>query len=264
MENIERWTRHSPMSDIGRYGAAVAELPSGVSALNSIVQGVIIHGDWLSAYGVDECRFERVSRETLPVVDRLAFILERDARPLTIRRPPALRTVGTCRDFALMLCAFLRSKGIAARVRCGFADYLSDGWEDHWVCEYWDRETQGWHLSDAQLDEILKEKCRVEFDPSDTPRHQFMTAGQAWTACRAGKRDPDRFGHGEMKGMWFVKVNVVRDHYAINNSVTSTWDAWRAAPKSKRLVSDRDWALLDDLAACPEQLVVDAGPDWSV
>jgi hypothetical protein len=263
MDNVKQWISHSAMSDPGRHEAAMAELPSTVSALNRVVQGVLIHSDWLSAYGVDESRFAGVSRETLPIAARLALIFENDAGALVTRRPPALRSVGTCRDFALMLCAILRSKGIPARLRCGFADYLGDGWEDHWVCEYRDRETQSWRLSDAQLDEVLKENRRIAFDPSDTPRHSFMTAGQAWTACRAGKCDPDRFGHGQTRGLWFVKVNVVRDHYVINNKEISVWDSWRAVPKSKRVVLDQDWALLDDLAACPEQPIVDVSPDWA-
>jgi Transglutaminase-like superfamily len=263
MENPERWIRHSPMSDTRRYSSAVAELPSSVSALNGVVQGVIIHTDWLGAYGVDESQFDRVSRETLPVDERIALILNSDAHALTVRRAPARRAIGTCRDFALMLCAFLRSKRIPARVRCGFANYLADGWEDHWVCEYWDQATKRWCLSDAQIDGVLKEKCRITFDPADTPRHSFVTAAQAWTACRAGEGEPNRFGHGETKGLWFVKVNVMRDHYAINNRETSAWDAWRAAPKSKRVVSDRDWALLDNIANCPEQPLADVNPDWS-
>jgi Transglutaminase-like superfamily len=262
MENVERWISHSAMSDTGRHAQTIAALPSGVSALNGVVQGVIIHSDWLSAYGLDASRFDRVSRDTLPVAERLALILDSDARALDISRAPARRTVGTCRDFALVLCALLRSKGIPARVRCGFADYLTTDWEDHWVCEYWDWEAQCWRLSDAQLDEVLQEKCRIAFDPSDTPRHQFMTAGQAWTGCRAGKLDPDRFGHGAVKGLWFVKVNVLRDHYAVNNRETSVWDSWRAAPKSKQIVGEQDRALLDKLAARLEQPMVDVEPDW--
>jgi Transglutaminase-like superfamily len=263
MENIERWIGHSAMSDPRRHAPAIAELPSRVSALNGVVQGVIIHSDWLSAYGLDESRFDRISRDTLPVAERLALVLHDDAPAFAVRRAPAQRTVGTCRDFALMLCALLRSKGIAARLRCGFADYLGEGWEDHWVCEYWDQQAQGWRLSDAQLDEVLQEQCKITFNPADTPRHQFMTAGQAWTACRAGKCDPDRFGHGQTKGLWFIGVNVVRDHYAVNNRETSAWDAWRAAPRSRRVVSDQDRALLDNLAFAPEQPVVDFNPDWA-
>lgn len=262
MENLEQWVRHSAMSDISRHAAAVAELPSDIGALNSVVQGVIIHSDWLGAYGVAESEFDSISRETLPMAERLTLVLERDARALAERRPPERRSVGTCRDFALMLCAFLRSQRIPARLRCGFAAYLiDDGWEDHWVCEYWDQRTQCWRLSDAQMDEVLSERRKIAFDPSDTPRHLFMTAGQAWTACRAGECDPDRFGHGATKGWWFAGVNVVRDHFAINNREISEWDTWRAAPKSRRVISD--WALLDDLAGRPEQPVADLNPGWS-
>ena len=263
MENVDRWISHSAMSDTGRHHAAVTELPSGIGALNSIVQGLIIHTDWLGAYGVEESQFDRVSRETLPVADRLGLVLERDPGGFTARRPPELRTIGTCRDFALMLCGLLRSKGISARLRCGFADYFNEGWEDHWVCEYWDEPTRQWHLSDAQLDELLKAKRNIGFDPADTPRLRFMTARQAWIACRAGKFDPGRFGHGAVKGLWFIGVNVVRDHYAINNREISAWDSWRAAPESKRVVSDEDGALLDKLAERPEQPIVEVGPDWT-
>jgi hypothetical protein len=137
-----------------------------------------------------------------------------------------------------------------------------DGWEDHWVCEYWDPQSDSWHLSDAQIDALLKEKCRIAFDPADAPRQQFMTAGQAWTACRAGACDPERFGHGPVKGLWFVGVNVARDHYAVNNRETSVWDTWRAAPEAKRIIADRDLAWLDRIAVCPAQAMVEVRPDW--
>lgn len=262
MEDVARWTGHSAMTDLGRYDALVAELPSRVDALSGVVQGVLIHTDWLDAYGVDISEFDGASRNTLPIAERLSLVLERDARAIPVARPPARRTVGTCRDFALMLCAFLRGKGIAARLRCGFADYLTDGWEDHWVCEYWDRDALAWRLADAQMDEVLRTQCRIAFDPADVPGRAFMTAGQAWTACRAGKCDPDRIGHGALRGLWFVKVNVVRDHYAINNREISAWDSWRGAPASRRVVSDADIALLDSLAIRPEQPVVEVAPDW--
>jgi hypothetical protein len=181
---------------------------------------------------------------------------------LRAARPPAQRGVGTCRDFALMLCSFLRSHAIPARVRCGFADYLGAHWEDHWVCEYWDGQTQRWLLSDAQLDEAITAKCRFEFDPVDVPRRAFMTAGEAWLACRDRKLDPDRFGHGDVTGAWFIKINVIRDHYVLNGHETSAWDGWRAASLSDRAVNARETALLDDLAAHPEQQLVEVAPDW--
>jgi hypothetical protein len=110
-----------------------------------------------------------------------------------------------------MLCSMLRSKGIPSRVRCGFAAYFHDGWEDHWVCEYWDGSTQEWHLSDPQLDAIQRRKCRVGFDPTDVPRQSFLTADQAWLDCRAGRSDASKSGHDQTTGAWFLKVNLIRD-----------------------------------------------------
>jgi hypothetical protein len=261
MENVERWISHSAMSDTGRHDSAVAEMPSSVGALNAAVQGIIIHTEWLGAYGVKESDFASVSRDTLPVADRFALVLRDDARPLVVRRSPEKRTVGTCRDFALVLCGLLRSKGVSARLRCGFANYFNDGWEDHWVCEYWDRKRQSWHLNDAQLDDILKGRLGIAFNPTDVPRGSFLTAGQAWAGCRAGQRDPDQFGHGATKGLWFVKVNVVRDHYAINDREISEWDGWRDVPESKRVVTEADVAVLAAIAARPAQPIVEMAPD---
>ena len=159
-----------------------------------------------------------------------------------------------------MLCAFLRHKHIPSRVRCGFAAYFGSRWEDHWVCEYWDQHTRLWRLCDPQIDSVLAERCGVGFDPTNVPRDAFLTAGQAWSEYRQNRADPRKFGHGAVTGAWFVKVNVVRDHYVLNHRETSAWDEWRAP--SKRVVSEREKTLLDDLATHPEQQLIEVAPDW--
>jgi hypothetical protein len=262
MDRLKRWIDHNRMSDPAGYGAAMAGLPSDIGALNGIVQGVLIHTDWLAECGLDESLLRATSRATLPIADRLADILERDARGLETRRPSSRRALGTCRDFALMLCSILRSQGLPARLRCGFAAYFGSGWEDHWVCEYWDNLAQTWRLSDPQIDQMLKDRYRIEFHPKDVPRRFFLTAGQAWRNGRSEGADSDGFGHGEVTGAWFVKVNVVRDHYVLNGRETSIWDGWRAAAPSQRVVGPHEVALLDDLAADPEQPLVEVVPDW--
>jgi hypothetical protein len=259
MTGVERWIEHSPMSDPSDFASTLARLPSDIDAINRTIQGLLIHTDWLTAYGVDEKSFGAVSRQTLPVATRLAAILKRDARPLDIPRLPDQRAVGTCRDFALLLCSILRSKGIPARVRCGFAGYFHSDWEDHWVCEYWDRSAGIWRLSDPQMDQLIAMKCNASFNP---PRQSFITACFAWLDCRSGRSDPNRFGHGQTKGLWFLKVNVIRDHYAINNQEVSAWDEWRAAPESARVVDDREASLLDSLANFPERKFAGITPDW--
>jgi hypothetical protein len=260
MKNLDRWTQQSSMSDPAGHAGLIAELPAGVGALSRVIWGLLVHSDWLPAYGLDESDFRTVSRNTLSVADRLDAILAGDPQNLRTPRSPGRRAVGTCRDYALMLCSFLRSQSVPARVRCGFADYFGATREDHWVCEYWDEKGGRWLLSDAQLDEVIAPECRIAFDPIDVPRRAFMTAGEAWMACRAGKLDPDHFGHGSVRGAWFIKINVIRDHYVLNGHETSVWDGWRAC--SNRVVGKQEVVLLDVLAARPEQQLVEVVPDW--
>jgi hypothetical protein len=250
------------MSDPGVHASLIADLPSGVGALINVVQGLLIHSDWLRAYSVDNGRFRAMSRQTLPIADRLGQILEYSALPLRVSRPPCDRSVGTCRDYSLMLCSLLRSHGVPARLRCGFASYLGEKWEDHWVCEYWDGAAATWRLGDAQLDGILRERLEIRFDPVDVPRSAFLTAGEAWTECRAGRSDPNRFGQGAVAGVWLLKVNVLRDHSALSGREISPWDSWRDAPPARRRVDADEMPFLDRVAADPAGAFAEVGPDW--
>ena len=108
----------------------------------------------------------------------------------------------------------------------------------------------------------MARKYQITFDRANVPRSSFITAGQAWIGYRAGKYDPDDFGHGEITGRWFVKVNVMRDHYVLNNQEISAWDTWRAAAPADRVVGDEELAVLDDIAARPEQPLIEIAPDW--
>jgi hypothetical protein len=250
------------MTDPGEHAPLVADLPSSVGELINVVQGLLIHLDWLDAYPVDKGRPAATPRETLPIADRLGKILERSAFPLHVARPPSDRSAGTCRDYSLMLCSLLRSNSVPARLRCGFASYFGETCEDHWVCQYWDSAAATWRLGDAELDGVLREKLGIRFDPADVPNSAFLTAGEAWTECREGRSDPDRFGHGALAGMWFLKVNVLRDHGAMTGRETSPWDSWRDAPPVNRRVDASETAFLDRVAADPAGAFADAGPDW--
>jgi hypothetical protein len=249
------------MTDPALLAGLLAGLPQDVAGLNRVVQGLLVHGDLLCLYGDDPAAFGPVSRTTLPVQQRLAAQIERDGRALDEVRVPARRGVGTCRDFALMTCAFLRTLGTPARLRCGFASYFAEAWEDHWVCEYWNSGEGRWCLTDAQIDDVQRAAFRVGFDTSDVPRDVFLTAGEAWLRCRAGADMPDRFGQGGTRGLWFMKVNVVRDALAVNNHETSSWDRWREAPAGLRLVPPAEAMALDALAHNPEQHVA-LTPSW--
>lgn len=233
------FTTQSALSDPLHHAAQLDDLPRDIGALCAAVQGLLLH-DYAGGilYGIPPETFHRASRETLPVVQRLSAILAADAAPLTEARAPFERSIGTCRDFALLLCAMLRRQGVPARVRCGFARYLSPpGLEDHWVCEYWDAAARRWALADAQLDAAHRDALGIDFEIGNLSPESFVFPWQAWRACREGSSAPARFGHGETTGLWFIQVNLVRDLLSLCNQETSAWDGWRNA-KSRSVDHD--------------------------
>jgi len=232
---------HGAFTEPGRFASALAA-PADLPGLCIFIQGVVIHSDWASAYGVTA----DLSRETLPVARRMAMVEAAGGRDL----PPARRTPGTCRDFALMTCSALRERGVAARVRCGFATYFTaNPFEDHWVCEHWREDENRWVLTDAQLDAVQREHLRVAFDPTDLPAKKFLNAGEAWTAWRAGEIEATAFGHGEVTGAWFLRVNLMRDLFALRKQETSDWDSWRSIPEDRKAFDEKTLAEGDRIAA---------------
>lgn len=164
-------------------------------------------------------------------------------------REPAKRLIGNCRNFSLLLCALLRHQSIPARTRCGFGNYfLPDLYEDHWVCEYWNHQQQRWILVDAQLDDIQQKVLKISFDPLDVPRDQFLVAGQAWQMCREEHTNPESFGIFDMRGLWFVRGNVVRDIAALNKVPLLPWDGWGLIDGTDEKISPVDLNFLDQVA----------------
>ncbi|WP_328873084.1 transglutaminase-like domain-containing protein [Streptomyces sp. NBC_00287] len=228
------YATHSPFSDPGELVAHYAELPGSPTELARIVRDLVIHRGEGELFGhthpADRLHNDAETRYT---DDTLRILLARDDSPLTRRRPPEHRFVGTCRDFSLLLCSFLRHFGVPARIRSGFADYFraDDFHVDHVVTEYWD-ENRGWLLADAQLaDPSVVGAWNVDFDPMDVPRGRFLVAGEAWRAIRAGAADPLSFGlqppaEGPLHGERFVAGNVRLDLAALNKVETLLWDIW--------------------------------------
>lgn len=247
------------MSDPGERIAALSALPGALPALLEALQGLLLHVDELRLYGLSPCQAEGLSRETLPVAERLRRIMESNSAPLGTPRRPEERAPATCRDFALLLTACLRAQGRPARVRCGFADYFAPGrLEDHWVCEYWDESSRRWRLADAQLDAEHRAHFGIGFDPAQLPEGAFLNAGQAWQAWREGRIDAACFGHGPATGAPMLLVNLARDRLALAKQETSAWDAWRAALPWENGLDHSRLAEGDALADAIERIGRDA------
>jgi len=156
--------------------------------------------------------------------------------------PPEQRLSGVCHHFAKLLTAILRAKDIPARMRYGFGAYFNAGYfEDHSLCEVWDGTLQRWRLVDPQFDEVWQQSPLVKHDVLDVPRDQFLTPAAAWQACRSGTLDAARFGiiTGDMRGLWFIAGNLVKDLAALNKIELLQWDTWRGMPPSNDDMQDK-------------------------
>jgi hypothetical protein len=249
------YAAQSTFSDPGELVTHYADLPTDPAQLARITRDLLIHrlegGIFGHTHPVDRLHNDA---ETRYVDDILRVLVSRDDAPLTRRRALEGRFVGTCRDFALLHCSFLRHAGIPARIRSGFADYFGDGGfhVDHVVTEYLDGE-RGWLLADPELaDPFVTGHWNVDFDPMDVPRDRFLVAGEAWRAIREEGADPETFGlhppeQGPFWGERFVSGNIRLDLAALNKVEPLLWDVWGEAegepgeplPEPARLLYDR-------------------------
>ncbi len=255
-----RYLAHNRWTDPGSHAGALRALGGGPSTLCTAAQTVLIHVDNLDYYGLDPTDRRASDRTSMTVKDRLDSLTGNGFDLFDPSRPAERKSRGTCRDFALMHCAMLREHEIPARVRCGFADYFRpDFWSDHWVCEYWHAKEQRWALADGQLDVPHRNELSIDFPIHDLPRQRFRCAHEAWRDCRNGG-DPDTYGHLPDKGLWFIRVNLIRDLLAVNGREVSDWDGWRQMPADDRQLGPENIAYGDHLAETAAK--TDAEPEF--
>lgn len=104
-------------------------------------------------------------------------------------------------------------------------------------------------LVDAQLDALQCDVLGIPFDPLDAPRDAFLVAGKAWQMCRSGLANPDAFGIPDMRGLWFVHGNLVRDVASLNKVEMLPWDVWGVIAGADEALSAEDWDARDKAAA---------------
>lgn len=240
------------MTDPGPHASLFNGLPTDIPSLVRIVQNNIIHVFWAERYGV-QLTDEKMDTLQLRSVRRKLALMAEGGRPLTAERQPAERQVGNCRDFSTLLVSMLRCQGVPARARCGFGTYFRPGhYEDHWVVEYWNEGQGRWVMVDSQLDAFQQEALGIDFDPLDMRPGAFVLAGEAWQMCRRGEANPDDFGIFDMRGMEFIRGNVVRDLLSLNKVEILPWD-WYFGYLNEEAVNeenhDQTYALFDRVSA---------------
>ena len=249
MTDLTYFSQFGKITDPGSNGDLYAGIPSDISSLVTVVQGLVVHVFWAERYGLKLTGERHAEVQLRSMERRLERTLELDPGPLTIPRALDRKVVGNCRDLSVTLASMLQSRGIPARPRCGFGAYfLPDHFEDHWVCEYWNETERRWILVDAQLDDLQRTALGISFDTLDVPRDQFIVGGAAWKMCRSGQADPDQFGIFDMHGMDFVKGDFIRDVAALNKVELLPWDCWGLILAEYGSLPPDDMSLLDHLA----------------
>jgi hypothetical protein len=237
------------LSDPGALAHHFDALPTDLPGIITAIQGVMLHLHWAKRYGVTLNRVREEEANLRTMRDRLAKVFELQDAPLTEPRPLSKKTIGTCRDFALLLTSVFRHQGIPARARAGFGTYFTpDRFEDHWVCEYWQTDENRWVMVDPQLDTLQIDVLKIDFNPLDMPPEKFITGGQAWTRCHSQGADPKLFGIFDMSGLDFIKGNVIRDFLALNKIELLPWDNFKLIANAWRKMDKQDKDLVDRLA----------------
>ena len=208
--DIDFYAVPGPTSDVARHADHIDDLPSDPNALGGIVRGLLLHNLAAEMDGIAPSpdRNGMTIFGAGPTLDR---VLALDPTPLGHERPEGERLIGFCYHFALVQCALLRTKGVPARARCGFASYLIDGkWTDHWVVEHWAKGR--WQRNDPQI------------GLDDLSDDDFHDAVHAWQLCRSGEANPADHGNGQYWGWDELRGSLVNDIGALNKIEIGDWD----------------------------------------
>jgi hypothetical protein len=253
---LDFYASHSVMTDPGKYRSMYDGAPSDAPGLVTAVQGILIHGALLWAYGIEPTKEQKAKEvwQIRRVEDMLKAAAELDDRPVRIARSAEKRLIGCCRHFAVLMCSLLRDQGVPARVLNGYATYTwgRGMYENHWICEYWNANQERWVRIDPQIDEKQKEVMKIDFDTLDIPAGKFVTGGAAWQLYRSGEVGEDRFGLGGKDG-WkpigsrMVRSDVVLEVMARNKLELLPWDGNDLCAIDVTL-DEQDYALLDKAA----------------
>ena len=211
------------------------------------IQDLMIHIGEVKFRGLNSYfeRFEELNNKS--VEDILNKIEEEKSKSFLDNE----KILSICRHFSMVLAGILKSKGIFARCRCGFATYFKKNWfEDHWICEYWSLEEKRWIQVDSQLNSWWKKQLGVVFNNLDLPKGKFFSGAEIWKLYREGKINPDKCGFSLKEnsfGEWYIRGNMLRDFFALNN-FEYLYDEKTKFMDKNYICSKRDLKLLDKIA----------------
>lgn len=178
----------------------------------------------------------------------LAELYRRDAKGFHHRRAEENRIILTCRYVSVLVASILKTKGIPARVRSGFAPYFNlygGRAADHWVTEYWLEKENRWVMID--VDGSLE--AYLDFDPYDVPPGTFIYSADAWLDVRSGKRPGDMFWNAaDHTGLMVIAWELFYDYHCLMSNEVIYVHVPEFIYHQFDKLSEKDFADIDELA----------------
>jgi len=259
-ETLEFYRQQSPLSSPGRHSAVLETLPTDPAELCRVIQGFLVHQFWVmdeANYGISPGSLKADGRDLNAEINlrsievMLDAVFKLDESPLDASRVPARRLVGNCRDYSLFVTSVLRIHGIPARVRSGVARYFYPDdvrLEDHYVCEFWNSDTNRWQMVDAQIDERQRQVLGCTLDTTDLPRDQFLVGVEAYHELNDGRVTEEKIGIGEFTGWPYVWYTLFTDLACVCGCEILPWEGWGVVDRiSSDTLSEGDRRLLGQI-----------------
>lgn len=182
----------------------------------------------------------------------IAELFRREGRGFVFDRETENKLILTCRFTSILMASLLKTKGIPARVRSGFAPYFNvEGLpggksDDHWINQYWDKKELRWITID--VDGSIE--GYLNFDPYDIPEGIFDFSPNAWLAVRNGKIDGQHFYNaGGTGGLIAISWELFYDfHCLMNDEIIYHHTPETTHFKKFDLLSEIKLKEIDDLA----------------
>lgn len=262
-EILEFYKKTSPYTDLGYYKKFAKNLPNDIEELCLLQRMQIIHpvafrdkeirnkekSFWGDMTKVPITRLE-YEDDVFPTAQSVIAELLRKNPNYNINREAKDKVHVTCRSQAIILASILKAKGIPARARSGFAEYiLYDGIHyDHWITEYYNEKEERWKLVDAD------EHCpdhEMGFDLNDIPYDKFLFGAEAYLGIRQDKykessilysSDPPTLGlKAAIRGLFY-------DFNALMNNEIIFLHMPKYIQDKKFELDDEEYKELDNLA----------------
>lgn len=257
-EILAYYTQQSAITDPGPFSALFDALPNDVPGLARTIQGLIVapYPMYLNPFGIgpdDIDLLGPLGYGVREIAELLRQVVAHEPLPLAEARPPRRRLGANCRNFGTLLVSMLRCQGVPARLRVGFAGYLSGQYAfDHRIAEYWDAGRSQWALADAMVTPEVRAARAITVDVLDLrPGQDYFFAGEVWQQCRAGAWDPLRFADSPTdRGMPPIRYALLHDFLALAKLETLGCDDWgELITKPEENLTAGDLAFLDRVAA---------------